>query len=113
MPQCDQMLLICSAGPRGLCGDPRIFDHLTKVPQVFRNPGGSPALQSRECERAVAQAISSWLLALRYMLLLAACALQAAIPTPQSHFGHEIGIDRKLLDWDRVVSYFRALEQTS
>jgi hypothetical protein len=29
-----------------LCGDPRIFDELTKVPQVFRNPGGSPALQN-------------------------------------------------------------------
>jgi hypothetical protein len=29
-----------------LCGDPRIFDDLTKVPQVFRNPGGSPALQN-------------------------------------------------------------------
>src|SRR3984893_5545450 len=38
--------LFCSAGPRGLCGDPRIFDDLTKVPQVFRDPGGSPALQN-------------------------------------------------------------------
>jgi hypothetical protein len=28
-----------------LCGDPRIFDDLTKVPQVFRNPGGSPLLK--------------------------------------------------------------------
>ena len=40
------MLVICSAGPRGLCGDPRIFGDLSKVPQVFRNPGGSPALQN-------------------------------------------------------------------
>ena len=39
------MLLICSAEPRGLCADPRIFDDLTKVSQVFRNHGGSPALQ--------------------------------------------------------------------
>jgi hypothetical protein len=96
--------LICSAGPRGLCGDPRIFDDLTKVPQVFRNPGGSPALQnvrpihchdplhsvfsrlltvaarkhfgnainrlqSRECERAVAEAISSRLLSKRFWIL--------------------------------------------
>ena len=30
-----------------MCGDPRIFDDLTKVPQVFRNPGGSPALQTK------------------------------------------------------------------
>src|ERR1700687_1671400 len=42
------MILICSAGPRGLCGDPRIFDDLTKVPQVFRNPGGSPALPNED-----------------------------------------------------------------
>jgi hypothetical protein len=42
----DVMFSSCSAGPRGLCGDPRIFDDLTKVPQVFRNPGGSPALQN-------------------------------------------------------------------
>ena len=31
----------------------------------------------------------------------------------ESHFGHEIGVDRELLDWDKVVSYFRALEQSS
>jgi hypothetical protein len=28
-----------------LCGDLRIFDDLKKVPQVFRNPGGSPLLK--------------------------------------------------------------------
>ena len=28
-----------------MCGDPRIFDDLKKVPQVFRNPGGSPLLK--------------------------------------------------------------------
>src|SRR4029077_13273316 len=44
-------LLICSAVPRGLCGDPRIFDDLKKMPQVFRNPGGSPALQNDGCIR--------------------------------------------------------------
>jgi hypothetical protein len=26
--------------------DPRVFDDVTKVPQVFRNGGGSPALQN-------------------------------------------------------------------
>jgi hypothetical protein len=45
--------------------------------------------------------------------LLIACSVQAAVPTPKSHFGHEIGADRELLDWDKVVSYFRALEQSS
>ena len=37
----------------------------------------------------------------------------AAVPTPQSHFGHPIGVDRVLLDWDKVVSYFHALEKSS
>jgi hypothetical protein len=40
-----------------------------------------------------------------------ACA--ADIPTPESHFGHKIGVDRELLDWDKVVSYFNALAKTS
>src|SRR5437868_1178163 len=46
--KCVKGFLVCSAGPRGLCGDPRIFDDRTKVPQVFRNPGGSPALQNKK-----------------------------------------------------------------
>jgi len=47
------------------------------------------------------------------VLLLAACSLFAQIPTPESHFGHPIGVDRELLDWDKVVSYFQALAKTS
>src|SRR6266404_8701577 len=45
--------------------------------------------------------------------LLIAWPLAAAVPAPQSHFGHEIGADRTVLDWDRVVSYFRELEKSS
>jgi len=37
----------------------------------------------------------------------------AAVPTPESHFGHAIGIDRQLLDWDQVVRYFYKLEKSS
>src|SRR5271165_696898 len=37
----------------------------------------------------------------------------AQIPTPESHFGHLIGVDRELLDWDKVVSYFQALAKNS
>ena len=48
-----------------------------------------------------------------FALALLAAGVQAAVPTPQSHFGHEIGVDRELLDWDKVVGYFRALEQSS
>jgi hypothetical protein len=46
--------------------------------------------------------------------LLAACWLAAqSPPRPESHFGHAIGADRTVLDWERVVSYFRALEASS
>ena len=47
------------------------------------------------------------------VVLFAVCGVQAAVPSPASHFGHEIGVDRELLDWDKVVAYFRALEQSS
>jgi hypothetical protein len=40
-------------------------------------------------------------------------ATPAAVPTPESHFGHRMGADRKLLDWEKVVSYFRLLEKSS
>ncbi len=46
-----------------------------------------------------------------FLLLLAPAF--AAVPTPESHFGHKIGIDNELLDWEKVVSYFRALEKSS
>jgi hypothetical protein len=45
--------------------------------------------------------------------LLAACCAAAVIPAPASHFGHEIGADKTVLDWDKVVSYFRLLEKSS
>src|SRR5260370_15377040 len=47
------------------------------------------------------------------VLFLAACGLFAQIPAPESHFGHPIGVDRELLDWDKVVSYFQTLAKTS
>ena len=52
---------------------------------------------------------------IRFVLAAAILALRlaAAVPTPQSHFGHPIGVDRVLLDWDKVVSYFQALEKSS
>jgi hypothetical protein len=45
--------------------------------------------------------------------LFAGQAAVAAPPTPESHFGHPMGVDRKLLDWDKVVAYFQALAKTS
>ncbi|MBL8241029.1 MAG: hypothetical protein JNM66_26645 [Bryobacterales bacterium] len=46
-------------------------------------------------------------------LLLISGALRAAPVTPAAHFGHRMGADYKVLDWDRVVSYFGLLEKGS
>jgi hypothetical protein len=46
-------------------------------------------------------------------LLLAAWSAVAAVPTPKSYFGHEIGDDKTVLDWDKVVGYFRELAKSS
>ncbi len=51
--------------------------------------------------------------ALACAAVLAACCLAAAVPSPEAHFGHKIGADRTVLDWSRVVSYFRALDAAS
>ena len=37
----------------------------------------------------------------------------AAVPSPESHFGHAMGADRKLLDWAKVVSYFELMARNS
>src|SRR3954451_11406161 len=47
------------------------------------------------------------------LLSTATAHAAATVPTPQSHFGHPIGVDRVLLDWDQVVSYFYKLEKAS
>jgi hypothetical protein len=44
---------------------------------------------------------------------MAALAAPAAVPDPASHFGHPIGVDKQLLDWDKVVSYFQLLAKNS
>ena len=40
-------------------------------------------------------------------------AWAAAVPSPESFFGQRMGADHLVLDWDRVVSYFQALEKGS
>ena len=46
-------------------------------------------------------------------LFLAARFLVAAVPTPESYFGHPIGADRTVMDWDKVVGYFQVLAKGS
>lgn len=45
--------------------------------------------------------------------LLASLVTLAAVPTPEAHFGHRMGDDYKLLDWEKVVSYFDVLSKSS
>jgi hypothetical protein len=40
-------------------------------------------------------------------------AAAAVPPTPESYFGHPIGADRTVMDWDKVVGYFNVLAKTS
>lgn len=45
--------------------------------------------------------------------LILAATLAAAPATPEQHFGHRMGADFKVLDWDKVVSYFQGIEKES
>src|SRR5215813_4959567 len=47
------------------------------------------------------------------VLLLAAWSAFAAVPAPKSWFGHEIGADKSVLDWAKVVGYFQELAKSS
>jgi len=48
------------------------------------------------------------------LFLLAAGVLAAqSVPTPESHFGFEIGAERKLANWTELTSYYEELAQRS
>jgi len=47
------------------------------------------------------------------VLLFVSWSVSAQVPTPESHFGHPMGVDRELLDWDQVISYYQALAKSS
>ncbi len=48
------------------------------------------------------------------VVLFAASTLHAqVVPTPESHFGFELGADRKLANWSALTAYYERLAQTS
>ena len=48
------------------------------------------------------------------VLLICGGGLSAQlVPTPRSHFGFEMGADRKLANWDELTSYYERLAQAS
>jgi hypothetical protein len=42
-----------------------------------------------------------------------AAAAQQTLPTPEQFFGFQMGADRKLARWDKLVEYYRLLDQRS
>ena len=40
-------------------------------------------------------------------------AQQSAIPSPEDFFGHQMGADRQLVRWDRLVEYYETLDALS
>jgi hypothetical protein len=51
--------------------------------------------------------------ALFLLLCLPGGGLSQAVPTPVSHFGFEIGADRKLGNWDQLTAYYEKVAQAS
>ncbi len=47
------------------------------------------------------------------LALLTLATLRAAVPTPESHFGHALTADRKPLEWAKVVTYYEKLAASS
>ncbi len=52
-------------------------------------------------------------LVLLAVVLAPASALQAQVPTPLEHFGHEIGADRELADWESLLAYYERVAAAS
>ncbi len=48
-----------------------------------------------------------------FVALFACFGAFSAVPTPKSWFGHEIGADNTVLDWEKVVGYFQQLAKSS
>jgi hypothetical protein len=56
---------------------------------------------------------SRQLSALLLLLVPAGGLLAQAVPTPRSHFGFEMGADRKLANWDQLTAYYERVAQAS
>jgi len=53
------------------------------------------------------------LLALILTLAVSSGVTAQAIPSPEQYFGFRIGTDRKLARWDKLVEYYRLIDQAS
>ncbi len=48
-----------------------------------------------------------------FAVLILSCAVFAVPPAPEAYFGHQMGADRSVLDWQKVVGYFGELDKES
>ncbi len=51
-----------------------------------------------------------------YILLLACCLApiaSAEVPSPEDFFGFQMGTDKKIARWDKIIEYFELLEKES
>jgi hypothetical protein len=71
-----------------------------KIPRPAPSPA-APALALR------------WALTLALLLSAPAPAAAQQIPSPEDFFGFEMGADHKLARWDKLVEYYRLLDQAS
>ena len=62
---------------------------------------------------AIAPLLAALSLGAAMSLSAATPASAAAIPSPREFLGHDVGEDRYLAPWDRVVAYMRALDEAS
>ena len=46
-------------------------------------------------------------LVLAFCLIAGSLAFSQSVPTPESFFGHKIGVEKKLARWDKIVEYMR------
>ncbi len=46
-------------------------------------------------------------------LMITQSVAQGNITSPKEHFGFQMGADRKIARWDKIVDYFKLLENQS
>jgi Zinc carboxypeptidase len=86
---------------------------MSGVGQTLVCGGLQSALCGAEAPRRLKPAPPKARIAVLLIGVAGALCAQRPVPTPERHFGHAIGVDRQLLDWDKVVSYFEALPKAS
>jgi hypothetical protein len=59
--------------------------------------------------RIVARCLS----ALVVVALVAGCQAQAQVTSPEKFFGFQLGADRKIAAWDKIIEYYRLVEKES